>query len=262
MRIACWNVNSVRARTGRLVDWLNKHEPDIVCVQETKCEDALFPFEAVGDAGYECVHYGQKSYNGVAILSRVRPVMVERGFADGGDEDAQRRLLWATFALPIVGSPKVTVCSVYAPNGQSVGSDKYEYKLAWYDRLAAVLPKKREHPLIVCGDWNVAPTDLDVHDPQAWQGQILCSDKERAAFQKLLDTGMLDALREKRPGEQVFTWWDYRMLAFPKNKGLRIDHFLVDARAYEACMSVEVDREERKGEDPSDHAPVIATFGV
>lgn len=260
MRVACWNVNSVRARTGRLVEWLNTHEPDVVCLQETKCEDALFPFEAVGDAGYECAHYGQKSYNGVAVLSKVRPAKVERGFNDGGEEDAQRRVLWATFDSPKPFDMPVTICSIYAPNGQSVGSDKYAYKLQWFERLAAAVEKRREHPLILCGDYNVAPADLDVHDPQAWRGQILCSDQERAALQRVLSKGLVDLLRVMKPDAQVFTWWDYRMLGFQKNKGLRIDHFLVDERVRAKCTAIDVDREERKGEDPSDHAPVIATF--
>src|SRR5262249_21696385 len=142
------------------------------------------------------------------------------------------------------------------------GSEKYAYKLQWFDRLAATAQRKREWPLMICGDFNVAPADLDVHDPQAWRGQILCSDAERAALGKVIDTGLRDGLRAKRPGEQVFTWWDYRMLGFQKNKGLRIDHVLLDDRALSACMGVVVDRDERKGEDPSDHAPVIATFGV
>ncbi len=250
----------MRARTGRLVDFLNRHSPDVVCLQETKCEDVSFPFEAVGDAGYEVTHYGQKSYNGVAILSQKRPVLVARGFADGGEEDAQRRLVWATFELPIGGAPKVTVCSVYAPNGQAVGTDKYAYKLAWYERLAKLLPSKQEWPLIVCGDFNVAPADLDVHDPAAWRDQVLCSAPERAALQSLCAAGLEDGLRKLRPNDQAFTWWDYRMLGFQKNKGLRIDHMLLDKRAMAACTEIIVDRDERKGEDPSDHAPVIATF--
>ena len=261
MRVACWNVNSVRVRVGRLCDWLNQHSPDVVCLQETKCEDPLFPYEAVGDAGYECTHYGQKTYNGVAILSRARPVSVERGFADGGEEDPQRRLLWTTFETPFAGAPKVTIVSAYAPNGQSVGSDKYAYKLAWYARLAKALARKREWPLIVCGDFNVAPADIDVHAPHEWRGQVLCSDEERAALQSLLATGLHDGFRVKRPNDQAFTWWDYRMLGFAKNRGLRIDHMLLDDRALSVCTAVDVDREARKGEDPSDHAPVIATFG-
>ncbi|MCC6812331.1 MAG: exodeoxyribonuclease III [Deltaproteobacteria bacterium] len=261
MKIACWNVNSVRVRIGRLVEWLNRTQPDIVCLQETKCEDAQFPYEALGDAGYECAHAGQKTYNGVAVLSRARPVSVQRGFMDGGEEDAQRRLIWATFELPFAGAPRFTVCSAYAPNGQSVGSDKYAYKLAWFERLARVVEQKHEWPLVVCGDFNVAPADIDVHDPQAWRGQVLCSEAERAALQRVLASGLHDGFREKRPQDQAFTWWDYRMLGFQKNRGLRIDHMLLDARALAACTAVEVDREMRKGDEPSDHAPVVATFG-
>lgn len=262
LKIASWNVNSIRARLDRLLGWLETRSPDLVCLQETKCEDVSFPYEPLGDAGYEAAHFGQKSYNGVAILSRKRPTELQRGFSDGAPEDPQSRLIWGRFDEPLGAAQRFEVVSVYAPNGQSVGSDKYAYKLDWYRRLTQVVKPKAQAatPVIICGDFNIAPHDLDVHDPAAWHEQVLCSTAERAAFTALLETGLTDTLPLKRPGEQCFTWWDYRMLGFAKNRGLRIDHFLLNSAALAACKSIEVDREERKGKDASDHAPVIATF--
>jgi len=251
MKIAAWNVNSVRARAERLVDWLASRDPDIACLQETKCEDHQFPFELVGDLGYEVTHYGQKSYNGVAILSKKRPDEVIAGFSDGAEEDASRRILWARFGT-------LWVASVYVPNGQSVGSDKYQYKLRWFERFTKILASRpSDLPVIVGGDYNVAPADLDVHAPEAWRNQTLCSEPERAAFELLLAQGYTDSFRAMHPDRQAFSWWDYRMLGFQKNRGLRIDHWLMNHVAYAKCTSVEIDREARKGDDPSDHAPII-----
>ncbi len=256
MKIATWNVNSIRARSARLVDWLQSRDPDIVCLQETKCEDASFPYEAVGDAGYEAVHFGQKTYNGVAILAKQRPTEVVRGFADGAEEDGQSRIIWARFDLP---GKRLWLASIYAPNGQAVGSEKYSYKLGWFERLTRTLPSRAQSEdwVILGGDYNVAPADLDVHDPLAWRDQVLCSAPERAAFSALLGAGFSDAFRSFHPERRAFSWWDYRMLAFPKDRGLRIDHFLVNSAARAACTHVEIDREARKGQDPSDHAPVL-----
>jgi exodeoxyribonuclease III len=259
IKIAAWNVNSVRARIDRLLEWLQSRQPDIVLLQETKCEDHQFPFEALGDLGYEVAHFGQKTYNGVAILSKTRPVEVVRGFADGAEDDPSRRVLWARFED--IGLPgPLWVASLYAPNGQKVGSDKYAYKLGWYERLAKTLPARVSSGALIVlgGDYNVAPADIDVHDPAAWHEQVLCSTPERAALRSLLDAGFKDAFRETHPERQAFSWWDYRMLGFPKNLGLRIDHLLMNERALSACAEIDIDREARKGENPSDHAPIVA----
>lgn len=252
MKIAAWNVNSVRARLERLVGWLERARPDVVCLQELKCTQEEFPWEPVRAAGYHAVVHGQKTYNGVAILSRTEPQQVVYGLRDG-EEDPQARLVAAT-----VGG--VRVLSVYAPNGQQVGSEAYGYKLRWYGRLRHYLERhhRPQEPLVLGGDWNVAPQPIDVHDPQAWEGQLLCSEPERAALRELCSFGLVDTFRQLHPDEQRFSWWDYRMLAFPKNKGLRIDHIFATAPLAERLVAAGVDRDERKGKQPSDHAPVWA----
>jgi exodeoxyribonuclease-3 len=254
MKIAAWNVNSVRARLDRLVDWLKSAQPDVVCLQELKCTDAEFPMEAVRAAGYHAVTHGQKTYNGVAILAKVEPTDVVCGLSDGVD-DSHARLIAAT----VNG---VRVVSAYAPNGQEVNSPAYEYKLQWYGRLRRYLDSRHKpgEPLVLCGDWNVAPEDIDVWDPPLWEGQTLCTPKERAALRELCAFGLTDTFRKLHPGEQRFSWWDYRMLAFPKNKGLRIDHIFATAPMAERLVAADVDREARKGKQPSDHAPVWAEF--
>ena len=252
MRIATWNVNGIRARLARVVPWVEDRRPDVLCLQEIKTETDKFPAEPFEALGYHVHAHGQKTWNGVAILSRAPLADVELGMCDGVD-DPQCRLIAATL------EDGTRVVDVYCPNGEAPGSDKYAYKLAWFARLRAwlaarVAPGARA---VVCGDFNVAPTDLDVHDPEAWRDQILCSAPERAALAALVELGLVDVLRAKHPGEPLYTWWDYRMLGFPKNRGLRIDHFLATPAVVGGVRAAWVDREARKGAQPSDHAPVV-----
>ena len=254
MRIVSWNINSLRKRQDRLLLWLTETQPDVVCLQETKCTDEQFPAEALRAAGYHAAFHGQKSYNGVAILSKKVPRDVRPALCDE-EEDPQARVLAATIA-------DVRVFSVYAPNGQAVGSPAYQYKLRWYSRLRTCLAQHETagNDLAVCGDFNVAPKDEDVHDPALWRGAIMCSDGERAAFDSLCTAGLVDTLRLHRPESGIFTWWDYRMLSFPKNRGLRIDAVLASRTLAGRCTAAGVEREMRKGKEPSDHAPIWAEF--
>ena len=251
MKIASWNVNSLKVRLPQLRDWLTAQQPDVVCLQETKLEDHNFPQQAIEAAGYQVVFSGQKTYNGVALLARQPIADVVCG--NPRFPDPQKRLIAAT-----VGELRV-ICA-YVPNGQAVGSDKYAYKLTWLDTLHDWLGEQlAEHPqLALAGDFNIAPEDLDVHDPAAWAGQILCSDEERAAFRRLLALGLKDSFRLFAQPEKSFSWWDYRMLGFQRNRGLRIDHILLSAPLAERCTAAGIDREMRKLERPSDHAPVTA----
>ena len=254
MKIASWNINSLRKREERLLAWLEETSPEIVCLQETKCTDEQFPAAKLRDAGYAAVFHGQKSYNGVAILAKEEPREVRIGFCDEVEDD-QARMIAAT-----VGAARVI--SIYAPNGQAVGSAAYHYKMAWYGRLTRCL-REKENALgrvVLCGDYNIAPNDADVHDPLLWRGAIMCSDGERAAFHALLELGLADTLRLHHPEPGIFSWWDYRMLAFPKNRGLRIDAILAGAELAAKCTDGGVAREMRKGKEPSDHAPVWAEF--
>jgi exodeoxyribonuclease-3 len=238
-----------------LLQWLRETSPDVVCLQETKCTDEQFPAEVLRGAGYAAVFHGQKSYNGVAILAREEPREVRIGLCDGVADD-QARVIAAN-----VGD--VRVFSIYAPNGQAVGSTAYQFKMEWYRRLTNFL-REREGGLdrtVVCGDFNVAPSDADVHDPALWHGAIMCSEDERAAFLALAGIGLADTLRLHHPEPGIFSWWDYRMLAFPKNRGLRIDAILAGSQLAAKCTDGGVEREMRKGKEPSDHAPVWAEFG-
>jgi exodeoxyribonuclease III len=254
MKIAAWNVNSVRARLDRLVDWLKSAQPDVVCLQELKCVDADFPLEAIREAGYHAAVHGQKTYNGVAILARTEPTDVVRGLMDE-EEDTHARVIAATVA-------GVRVVSVYAPNGQAVDSEAYHYKLRFYARLRRYLDTrhKPDEPLALCGDWNVAPEPLDVWDVSVWEGQTLFTPKERDAWRHLCGFGLSDTYRVLHPTEKKFSWWDYRMLQFQKNQGVRIDHVLATAPLTQRLVAADVDREARKGKQPSDHAPVWAEF--
>jgi len=251
VKIATWNVNSLKVRLPHLLDWLVRQVPDVVCLQETKLEDANFPEAQIESAGYRCAFAGQKTYNGVAILSRIPLEDVQRGIP--GFEDAQQRVVSATVAGTRV------VCA-YVPNGQSVGSEKYEYKLKWLAAFEAWLREElaRHSRVVALGDYNVAPEDRDVHDPKAWEGQVLCSEPERRAFQRLIELGFKDGFRLFDQPEKSFTWWDYRMGAFRRNLGLRIDHILLSPELATVCAGCVIDREPRTLERPSDHAPVIA----
>ena len=252
MKIVSWNINSLRKRQDRLFPWLEATRPDVVCLQETKCSDEQFPLLALQAAGYQAVYHGEKSYNGVAILSRSAPADVAVSLGDN-EEDGQAR----TIAATIDG---VRIYSVYVPNGQAVGSPAYQYKMRWFARLRDGLARENIAETIVAGDFNVAPGDLDAHDPGLWQGAIMCSDGERAALRSITDLGLGDTFRTLHPEAKLFSWWDYRMLAFAKDRGLRIDLILAGSELMKQCVAAGVDREMRKGKDPSDHAPVWAEF--
>jgi len=251
VKLATWNVNSLSIRLPRLLDWLAANQPDIIGLQETKLEDARFPTLETAAAGYQAIFSGQRAYNGVAILSRLAPSDVRPDMPEFPDD--HRRVLAAT-----VGDVRC-VC-FYVPNGQAVSSDKYQYKLRWLGAATAYLRHELERfpRLAVIGDMNIAPEDRDVHDPGLWRGQVLCSDAERAAFRDWLSLGLKDAFRLFAQPERTFSWWDYRQLAFPKNHGLRIDHILLSPALAGACAACSIDRQARKGEKPSDHAPVVA----
>jgi exodeoxyribonuclease-3 len=255
MIIATWNVNSLKVRLPQVLEWLAHYQPDVLCLQETKTEDANFQLAELTAAAYQCAFSGQKTYNGVAILSK-QPLQ-EITYGIPGCVDTQKRVLAAT----ING---VRIVNVYVPNGQSVDSDKYQYKLAWLKELTAWLEVEvKTHPqLALLGDYNIAPEDRDVHDPQAWQGQVLVSAPERAAFQALLNLGLQDSFRLFEQPEKIFSWWDYRMNAFRRNRGLRIDHILLSAVLASACKATHIDKEARKAERPSDHAPVITELNL
>jgi exodeoxyribonuclease III len=255
MKIATWNVNSLNVRLPRLLDWLAANQPDLIGLQETKLDDARFPALEIAAAGYQVIFYGQKTYNGVAILSRAPVTNIMPGMPQFADD--HKRVLAAT-----IGDIRF-VC-FYVPNGQSVASDKYQYKLRWLAAATAYLREElAHHPrLAVVGDINIAPEDRDVHDPELWRGQVLCTDAERAAFRDWLGLGLKDAFRLFAQPEKTFSWWDYRQLAFPKNQGLRIDHVLLSPALAAACTACRIDRQARKGEKPSDHAPVIAELAL
>ena len=255
MKLATWNVNSLKVRLPQVLEWAGRHRPDVLCLQETKLRDEQFPAIEIRAAGYEPFANGQKTYNGVAILARSAPgdvVTAIPGFAD-----EQKRVLGAT-----VGSVRV-ICA-YVPNGESITSEKYPYKLKWLDAFHRWLEQElARHPrLAVLGDFNVAPEDRDVHDPRAWEGQVLFSAPERNAFQSLLAAGLKDAFRLFEQPDQSFTWWDYRMNAFRRKMGLRIDHILLSEALAKACTACTIDVEPRRSERPSDHAPVIAELNL
>jgi exodeoxyribonuclease III len=251
MRIATWNVNSLKVRLPHLLDWLGQARPDVACLQETKTEDANFPLTELQAAGYRAVYCGQKAYNGVAILARSALTDVQHGIPHFADDP--KRVIAAT----VEG---IRVVCLYAPNGQAPGTDKYEYKLRWYDALAGWLQREleREPHLAVLGDLNVAPEDRDVHDPKRWEGQIHVSEPERAALRKVLALGLADAFRMFPQPDREFSWWDYRLAAFQRNWGLRIDHILLAPALAKRCTGCSIDKAPRRRERPSDHAPVVA----
>jgi exodeoxyribonuclease-3 len=252
MKVASWNINSLRKRQERLFAWLETTRADIVCLQETKCPDDQFPALALQAAGYQSAYHGEKSYNGVAILAKsglceIRPSLCDEVV------DTQARVIAAS-----VG--KVRVFSIYAPNGQAVGSPAYTYKLQWYRRLRDCVAKEKFPEVVVCGDFNVAPEDIDVYDAGLWRGAIMTSDAERAAFGELCRLGLHDTLRIHHKEGGLFSWWDYQMRGFEKNRGLRIDAVLASGRLAKNCVASGIDREMRGGKEPSDHAPVWAEF--
>jgi exodeoxyribonuclease-3 len=259
LTLATWNVNSLKVRLPHLLDWLATHRVDIVCLQETKLVDEQFPVAQLAEAGYAAVFAGQKTYNGVALLTRrdTLPAAEQVVSALPDFEDPQKRLIGASF-----GDLRV-VCA-YFPNGQSVGSEKYDYKLRWIAALHGWLRNELEHHprLALAGDFNIAPEDRDVHDPKVWAGQVLFSETEKQAFRDLLALGLVDSFRLFDQPERSYTWWDYRMLAFRRKMGLRIDHVLLSTALASHCTACSVDVEPRRREQPSDHAPVIATLSL
>jgi len=255
MKIATWNVNSLRVRMPHLTDWLAANPVDAIALQETKLPDPDFPKAEIEALGLHVAFNGQKTYNGVAILARralEAPVAGIPGF-----EDEQRRVLAATLG-------GVRVVNVYVPNGQSVGSDKYDYKLRWLEALRAYVgaEMKRHSKLVLLGDFNIAPEDRDVHDPKAWEGSVHVSPAERAALEGLQSLGLEDCFRLFEQPEKQYSWWDYRMMSFRRNAGLRIDLILATAELARKCAACHIDKAPRKLERPSDHAPVVATFDI
>jgi len=255
VRIATWNVNSLRVRLPQLLEWLAASAPDVVALQETKLTDDAFPADELRAAGYHCVYSGQKTYNGVATLARTELHGALRDIP--GYDDPQRRVL----AASVDG---VRVINLYVPNGQSVDSDKYHYKLGWLRALRSWLRQElaTHAQLVVLGDFNIAPEDRDVHDPAAWVGSVLVSPEERAALQATLELGLVDVFRQFEQPPQSFSWWDYRAGSFRRNNGLRIDLLLASAALAARCTACDIDREPRRVERASDHTPVIATFDI
>ncbi|MDP3371997.1 MAG: exodeoxyribonuclease III [Candidatus Paracaedibacteraceae bacterium] len=256
MKIATWNVNSIRARLSHVCDWLQSKQPDVLLLQELKCQTEAFPYEAIEDAGYQVAAFGQKTYNGVAILAKGGIEDVSCG--NLYFEDSQARVIEA------IVDGQYRVISVYVPNGEAVGSEKYTYKLAFMEGFAKLLEDRLrfDEKLIIGGDFNVAPMDLDVYNPQTWKGRVLCSTPERLALRSLINLGLTDVLRAKNPQvEGLYTWWDYRSGGYAQNHGLRIDHLLLSAKAMESVLEVGVDSQTRGLERPSDHAPVWVSLG-
>jgi exodeoxyribonuclease-3 len=255
MKIATWNVNSLGVRLPQMLDWLKVHQPDVLCLQETKLTDDKFPHAEISAAGYQVQWFGQKTYNGVALISRSPATDVVRNIP--GHDDHQARVIAATV-------DGVRVIGVYIPNGQAVDSEKFPYKLAWLAALRDWVEQEcATHPhLVLLGDYNIAPEDRDVYDPVTWAGQVLCTPEERSHFKGLLALGLYDSFRLFEQPPKSWSWWDYRNLAFRKNQGLRIDHILVSEGLKARVTSCVIDKPTRKNERPSDHAPVIVELSA
>lgn len=255
MKIATWNVNSLKVRLPHVLDWLAVAEPDVLCLQETKLTDENFPREEIESTGYHVVYSGQKTYNGVAIISRHEPRDVETDVP--GLDDPQRRILGAT----VNG---VRLLNLYVVNGQEVGSEKYDHKLFWLGRVTDYIGEqlKSHERFVTVGDFNIAPDDRDVYDPEAWHERILCSTPEREALRAILDLGLSDVFRQFDQEDKSYSWWDYRAAAFRRNMGLRIDLILASQALASSCTACYIDREPRRLERPSDHTPVVAEFSL
>lgn len=253
LKVASWNVNSLNVRLPHVLAWCDGAQPDILALQETKLTDDRFPVDELMEAGYHSVYSGQKTYNGVCILSREPAVDIVTDI-DGLD-DPQRRILAATIG-------DVRIINLYVVNGSEVGSEKYAYKLHWLEQVNRWVADEmqKSDKVIVLGDFNIAPQDRDVHDPEAWQDKILCSKLEREALQTMLDFGLSDTFRLFEQEEKIWSWWDYRMAAFRRNMGLRIDLVLASKLLAENCSAAYIDKEPRRQERPSDHAPAVAEF--
>lgn len=257
MKLASWNVNSLKVRLPHLREWLAYAQPHLLGIQETKCADEVFPLEDVEALGYRVLFSGQKTYNGVAILSRLDAEPTDIVTALPGLADPQKRVLAATYG-------RLRFINLYVPNGGTVGSDKYAYKLQWLETLHAWLAEElqRHEQLVVVGDFNIAPDARDVHEPELWEGQVLFSEPERAALHGLFDLGLVDTFRLFEQAPDTFSWWDYRAGAFRRNRGLRIDHVLASRSLAAHCTASYIDSEPRRWERPSDHAPAIAEFSL
>ena len=259
LKLATWNVNSLAVRLPQVLDWLTTHQPDALCLQETKLTDDKFPHAELAAAGYACEWFGQKTYNGVALLTRVASGLAATDVVKNipGFDDAQARVITATLA-------GVRLIGAYIPNGQAPDSEKFEYKLRWLTALRDWLANELiAHPqLVLVGDYNIAPEDRDVHDPVLWANQVLCTPQERGHFQGLISLGLVDAFRLFDQAPKTWSWWDYRMLAFRKNQGLRIDHILVSDALKPKVTTCVIDKLPRKNERPSDHAPVVVELTV
>ena len=258
MRIATWNVNSIKQRLDHLVDWLGETAPDVVCLQETKCMDDAFPREAIEAAGYNVAVHGQKAFNGVAILSKL-PFDEVNARLPGDEEDEHARFLEAVVSAP---NGVIRVASIYLPNGNPPQTEKYAYKIKWMERLLAYVPERLalEEPLVLAGDYNVIPDDGDVYDPPAWRADALFLPATRARFRALINAGLTDALRATTDEPGLYTFWDYQAGAWQRNKGLRIDHLLLSPQASDRLTAVGIDKHVRGREKPSDHVPVWAEF--
>jgi len=258
VKIATWNVNSMNVRQPHVIEWLQAHEPDVLVLQEIKQLTEKFPSDTLRELGYHSIASGQKTYNGVAVISKTPATDPVTDFPDL--EDPQRRILASTL---IGDTSEIRVIDLYVPNGSEVGSEKYEYKLGWLASLRSFLEveMQRHENVIVLGDFNIAPANEDVHDPEKWGDAILCSPLERKALATLLDLGLTDVFRKFEQPEKTFSWWDYRAAGFRRNAGLRIDLILTSAAMTARCTASYVDKEPRSWERPSDHAPVVAEFG-
>lgn len=254
MKIATWNINSVAVRLPHVLDWVKTNRPDVLCLQEIKCTEERFPTQAFVDLGYQVELFGQPTYNGVATLSLSEISQVQKGFLTDAP-DAQRRLLAVT-------TGNIKVVNVYIPNGSEVGADKYYYKLDWLAKLKDYFDQHHspQDPLVICGDFNIAPEDRDIHDPILWFGKILCSPAEREALSKIAAWGLVDLFRQHHQEPGLFSWWDYRGGGFRRNHGLRIDHIWATASLAERCTACWIDTAPRALERPSDHTPVVAEF--
>ncbi len=260
MRLATWNVNSLAVRLPQLLAWLAANPVDVIALQETKLPDEKFPHAEIEAAGYHAQWFGQKTYNGVALLTKAPLVDMQRNIP--GFDDAQKRVIAGSLPMPDGGSLRVV--GAYFPNGQAPGTEKFEYKMHWLRALHNWLRQElAAHPrFVLMGDYNIAPDDRDVHDPLAWAGQILCTEEERAHFRAIAGLGLHDSFRLFEQAPKCWSWWDYRMLAFRKNQGLRIDHILVSDALRPAVTACTIDKLPRKNERPSDHAPVMATLAI
>ena len=254
-KIATWNVNSLKVRLPHVLNWITQNEPDILALQEIKLQDADFPLAALTQVGYQAICSGQKTYNGVAILSKHNAQDIVTDIPNL--VDPQRRILIATI-------DGIRLINLYVPNGESVTSEKYAYKLHWLREITAYIKEEiaKHEKIVILGDFNIAPEARDVHNPQAWEGQVLCSEPERRALTELMGISLQDTFRLFEQAEKSYTWWDYRALGFQLNHGLRIDHILVNSLMAKQCIRCVIDRSQRKLERPSDHAPVMATFNI